>query len=68
MAANFKDYFIRQLSHRGKVYEKLNVSRSTYYRRMNDLNEMTVGDFRKLIIIGELDEQKVMDYLYGRSF
>lgn len=63
----FADYLKRQLSHRGNVYQKLNISKSTYYRKLNDIDELTIGDFKKLIIIGELDEDKVMNWLYRRS-
>ena len=63
----FADYLRRELSHRGNVPEKLNISKATYYRHLSDPNEITLGEFKKMVIVGELDEQKVIDWIYRRS-
>lgn len=63
----FKDYLKRQLSNRGNVYKKLDIGRSTYYKRLNNPELITLGDFRKMMKIGELDEKKVMDWICGKE-
>jgi len=60
----FKDYLARQLSKRGNVYEKLGVSKSTFYRHLKQPNDITLGEFKQMILIGELDQEKVIDWLF----
>ena len=63
----FSDYLRRQLSHRGKVYEKLGISRATFYNHIKNPSQITLGELKAMVIIGELDEQKVLDWIYRRS-
>lgn len=63
----FSDYLRRQLSHRGKVHEQLGICRATFYNHLNNPSDITLGELRKMVIIGELDEQKVLDWIYRRS-
>ena len=63
----FKDYLRRQLSNRGKVYDKLAISKSTYYRHLNDPTLITLGELRQMVLIGELDEEEVLSWIYGRK-
>lgn len=62
----FKTYLKRQLSYRGNVISKLCLSKSTYYRHLKNPDDITLGELRHMVVIGELDEQKVMDYIYRR--
>lgn len=62
----FKEYLARQLSRRGNVYSKLGISKSTYYRHLKNPEDITLGEMKMMILIGELDEQKVIDYLCRR--
>lgn len=63
----FKDYLKRQLSHRGKVYEKLGIGKTTYYKHLNNPEEITLGELRTMIVIGDLDENKIIDWLCRRE-
>jgi len=63
---DFKNYLKRQLSYRGNVISKLNLSKSTYYRHLKNPEDITLGELRMMVVIGELDEQKVMDFIYRR--
>lgn len=63
----FSEYLKRQFSHRGNVPKQLGISKSTLYRRLSHPENITLGEFRLMIEVGELEEQKVMDYLYRRS-
>lgn len=63
----FKDYLRRQLSHRGKIYEKLGISKSTYYNHLKDPNFITLGELKLMMMYGELDEDKVMDFICRRE-
>lgn len=63
----FSDYLARQLSHRGKVNEKLRMSKTTYYRRLKNPDEITIGELKQLVVIGELDEQKIINFIYRRE-
>lgn len=63
---DFKTYLKRQLSFRGNVTSKLNLSKSTYYRHLKHPEDITLGELRQMVVIGELDEKKVMDFIYRR--
>lgn len=63
---DFKTYLKRQLSYRGNVSSKLNVSQSTYYRHLRNPEDITLGELKAMVVIGELDEQKVMDFIFRR--
>lgn len=62
----FKDYLKRQLSYRGKTYEKLGISKSAYYEHLKNPEMITLGELRLMMVIGELDEEKVMDWICRR--
>lgn len=63
----FKEYLARQLSHRGKVYEKLGISKSTFYKHLKNPNDITIRELKLMVLVGELDESKVVDFIYGRT-
>ena len=63
----FKDYLKRQLSHRGNVYKKLGICRATYYNHINNPESITLGEFQKMMILGELDEDKVINWICRRE-
>lgn len=63
----FRDYLKRQLSHRDKPYEKLGISKSAYYEHLKHPEMITLGELRTMMVIGELDESKVMDFISRRE-
>lgn len=63
----FKDYLARQLYKRGKVYERLGICKATFYNHIKNPDQITLGELKAMVIIGELDEQKVMNFIYRRE-
>lgn len=63
----FSDYLKRQFSHRNNAYEKLRISKSTFYRHLNDPTLITLGELRNMMTVGELDEEEVIDYICRRK-
>jgi len=63
----FSDYLKRQFSHRDKPYAKLGISKSTYYEHLKHPEMITLGELRTMMVVGELDEEKVMDWICRRE-
>lgn len=63
----FAEYLRRQLSHRGNVYEKLGISKATFYKHLNNPNDITVRELKLMVLVGEIDENKLIDFIYGRE-
>ena len=63
----FADYLKRQMSYRGNLQKRLGMSRSTLYRKLNNPETIRLDEFKLMIEVGELDEQKVIDWLFRRS-
>ena len=63
----FSDYLKRQFAHRANAYEKINISKSTFYRHLNDPTQITLGELRSMMIVGELDEEEVISYICRRK-
>lgn len=63
----FSDYLRRQLSHRGNVPKELGICKATYYNHLKNPNYITLGELKAMVIVGELEEQKVLDFIYRRE-
>lgn len=63
----FAEYLKRQMSYRGNLQKRLGMSRSTLYRKLNNPETIRLDEFKLMIEVGELDEQKVIDWLFRRS-
>jgi len=63
----FSDYLARQFYKRGKIYERLGIGKTTFYKHVKNPELITLGELRTMVVIGELDEEKVMNFIYRRE-
>lgn len=63
----FSEYLTRQLSHRKNILKNLGISKATYYRHLKDPKLITLGELQQMMVIGELDEEKVMNWICRRE-
>ncbi|MBQ3264301.1 MAG: hypothetical protein IJH07_00855 [Ruminococcus sp.] len=53
-------YLYRSGYNKSELAEKLQISQSSLYNKLNDIDRFTLWEFRRLIQIMQLDEKQIM--------
>lgn len=57
----FGNYLQRNCYKRKNLFN--GITKATYYRRLKHPEELTISELRWLVLVGELDEQKVFEFV-----